>query len=75
MTENTNETHEIEVTSVREYTGSIEISNVKESDEYVDYSMRFDEETKRTYECTCDDRFQKDETAIEHLEGVMSVEE
>jgi hypothetical protein len=69
MTQDTEE-HEIEVTSVREYEGTINSTSIREPDEYVDYGMRFNEETKRTYECVCGDKFRKEETAIEHLTNI-----
>lgn len=66
MTENEYE-HKIEVTSVREYSGTITPVTVS-GEGYTDYGMRFDAETKRTYECICGDKFRKEETAIAHLE-------
>lgn len=74
MTENTNETHEIEATSTREYKGTITLDMLEEQEDYVDHSWRFEEETKRIYECTCGDRFMKKETAVSHLEEVKHVE-
>lgn len=72
MTEDKYE-HKIEVTSVREYSGHI-TPVMEAGDEYVDYGMRFDEETKRTYECICGDKFRKEGTAIEHLSEVKNTD-
>lgn len=70
MSEDTAEEHEIIATSVREYKGHIRVDMLPESEEYVDHSWRFEEETKRTYECKCGDKFRKKETAVGHLEEV-----